>query len=89
VVKARALFGSASFGPDEIKTLTRAFDEAWVLVAPSVSARPDSIEAARTKLATIVLELAQNGARPPNAEQMRDEAIHLMLAHITKSRPRN
>jgi hypothetical protein len=82
-MKARTLVAGASFGPDQIKVLTRAFDEAWVLVGPSVSARPEAIEAARTRLATLILGLGQKAGKL-DAEQLRDDAVHLMLAHLTK-----
>jgi hypothetical protein len=85
-VKARTLFVSVSLGPDEIKTLTRVFDEAWVLVAPSVSARPEAIEAARGRLANLILGLAQNAGKL-DAEQLRDDAVHLTLADLTRRRP--
>jgi hypothetical protein len=86
-VKAGAPFASTSFGPDAIKVLTGAFDEAWVLIGPSVSARPDAIEAARTRLATLILGLAQKAGKL-DAEQLRDDAVHLMLAELTKRRPK-
>jgi hypothetical protein len=37
-MKARALIDGASFGPDALKVMGRAFDEAWVSIAGNFSA---------------------------------------------------
>jgi hypothetical protein len=60
-VKARALIGGASYDPATLKILYTAFDDAWDQIRPQISARPEALEAARTKLAEIVLTLARNG----------------------------
>jgi len=74
-MKARQLIGKASYGPDELNVLFQAFDEAWEVVAPSVSGRAAAIESARLKLADIILGLAREGGR--DAEQMKDAAIRI------------
>jgi hypothetical protein len=77
-MKARQLIGKASYGPDELKVLFKAFDDAWEAIAPGVSRRAGAIEAARLKLADIVLGLAQNGIR--SAEEIKTAAIRIFGA---------
>jgi hypothetical protein len=61
-MKARQLIGKASYGPDELKTLFQAFDDAWYVIGPSVSRRASAVEVARLRLAEIILSLP-NGKR--------------------------
>ena len=56
-MKARQLINGASFGPDKLKAVTQAFEEAWGLIAGNYGG-PLAIEAARLKLANAVLEVA-------------------------------
>jgi hypothetical protein len=72
-MKARQLISKASYGPDELKILCQAFDDAWGMIAPSVSGRVSAIEAARLTLADIILSLP-NGKRR-NARELTEAAI--------------
>jgi hypothetical protein len=74
-MKARQLIGGASYGPDALKVICRAFDDAWNEIAPSVTSRPRGIEAARLNLANIVLSLAKQDSRDP--EPLKAEAVRL------------
>ena len=76
-MKARALIGSATYDPATLKILFKAFDDAWDQIAPSVSSRPEAIEATRIKLANIVMGLVQDGGRI-DAVLLRDAALELM-----------
>jgi hypothetical protein len=87
-VKAQALIAGAWFGPDQIKVLTQAFDEAWSQIAPDVDERPDAIEAARYRLATLILGMAHSGGQL-DGDRLRDTAVALMHANVTKFRPRS
>jgi hypothetical protein len=60
-MRARQLLGSAVFPPDVLKVLFAAFDDAWDEVAGDVSSRAAAVDAARLRLATIVLSLAKSG----------------------------
>ena len=60
-MKARALIGSASYDPNTLKVLDKAFDDAWDQVRPQVSTRPEAIDAARMKLAESSSVSARNG----------------------------
>jgi len=77
-MKARQLIGRASYGPDELNLLFKAFNDAWELVAPTISGRAGAIEAARLKLANIILSLAHNGSR--DAEWIRNAALQIFGA---------
>ena len=84
-MKARSLIANATFGPAELKIIGKAFDDAWEQLAPHVSSRADAVDAARYRLATMVLGLAKDaGGSPLDAERLSESAIQLMRANITK-----
>jgi hypothetical protein len=60
-MKARTLIEGASFGPDDLKIIGRAFDMAWEQLQPQFSGDAAGAEAARMRLANVILELANNG----------------------------
>ena len=85
-MKARQLIANASYGPDQLKALgRRAFDDAWDQVAPQVSTRPLVLEAARLKLAEIVIALSKTGIQDP--QHLTDAAVREMLADPTPFQP--
>ena len=84
-MKAPRLIENASYAPDQLNAIRKAFDHAWARIAPSVSQRPEAIEAARLKLAGVVLGLAKQGNVDP--QQLADTAIQLMCAAPQKLRP--
>jgi hypothetical protein len=55
-MKARLLLESCSLGPDDLKIAFRAFDGAWSQIAERYT-RPEAMEAARMRLATLILTL--------------------------------
>jgi hypothetical protein len=77
------MLGSAIFEPAQLKVVQKAFDDAWEIVGPQVSKRPEAIEAARTKLAEFVIGLARKGSGP-DAKTMTETAVQLMLADPTE-----
>ena len=84
-MKARDLIDNASYGPDQLKILGQAFDSAWAQIAPHVSGKPTGVEAARLKLAQIVLNLAKNGVM--DAQRLTDAAVEAMFDGPTKLQP--
>jgi hypothetical protein len=74
-VKARQILSDAALGPGTLNVLFEAFDGAWEQIAPSIGGGADAIEAARIKLANIILALSRNGAN--DAEQMKNAALQL------------
>jgi hypothetical protein len=83
-MKARHLIDSSSFGPDQIKAMGKALDDAWARIAPSVDDRPEAIEAARFALADIILSLGGQGIFDP--AWLADTAVQLMLSSRDRSR---
>lgn len=75
-MKARHLLGSSSFGPEALKGITQAFDDAWNSIAPDFGGNPLAIEAARLKLANVILAIAQNDRSNP--EQIKRAALQIM-----------
>jgi hypothetical protein len=73
-LKARELLDSAAFGPDALKVIGQAFDEAWASIAGNFDESPITVEAARLKLANAVLaEAKANGHR--DVETLKDAAL--------------
>jgi hypothetical protein len=60
-MKARAFVNGASFGPDALKAIGQAFDEAWASIADNFSGR--QVEAARLRLADALLSIANDASR--------------------------
>ena len=81
-MKARRLVAAAVYDPTTLRAIGKAFDDAWEQISPQVSARSDAIEAARLKLAEIVLSLTKDGTRDPG--KLTEAAMRLMLAGKTK-----
>jgi hypothetical protein len=84
-MKARRLIEGASYDPATLKALYKAFDDAWEQIAPLVSKRGGAIEAARMKLAEIVLSLAKDGHHEP--QHLTRAALKLMLGIAAGVRP--
>jgi hypothetical protein len=75
-MKARQLIHAASYGPDVLKVLAQAFDEAWLSVAGNFADDPQTVEAARFKLANAVLSVADEDSR--DAEAVKRDALEAM-----------
>jgi hypothetical protein len=74
-VKARQLIASASYGPEALKVLGQAFDNAWAEIAHHFQDPPE-IEAARLRLANVILDLARQGTRDP--EGLKNLALQML-----------
>ena len=73
-MEARRLLAAAPYGPDTIKALQDAFDEAWGRVAHTVdTANPDALTDARLRMAHAIL--AANVLHPSDIEVMKAAAI--------------
>jgi hypothetical protein len=75
-MKARQLISNASYGPEELKALFKAFDEAWQCIAADFGDNPLAIEAARLRLANTILGLTRHGEHDP--ERIRDAALRIV-----------
>ena len=77
-MKARHLVHSAAYGPEVLKVLSKAFDDAWDELKPTVSKRAIALEAARIRLANILLSLVKEDSRDSN--HLKNEALRLFLS---------
>jgi hypothetical protein len=66
--------------PSGRKGITQAFDDAWNSIAAKIGNNPLAIEAARLKLANIILAIAQNEGGDP--EQLKRAALDLMAKDV-------
>ena len=80
-MKARALIDAAPFGPDTVKAMGEAFDQAWARIAPSFS--DTEVEPARVMLAELMLSVATEGHT--DVEDLQDRAI-IAMAKLYNSR---
>ena len=74
--KARQLIDGASFGPDTLKAIGQAFDEAWQEIAGNFGDDPPDIERARLRLANAVLSIADEDTR--NVQVLKRAALQRM-----------
>jgi hypothetical protein len=75
-MNARHLIEGASFGPDALKAIGQAFDEAWTQIAANFGNDPAEIEAARLRLAKAVLSVADDNSR--DVEALKQAALQRM-----------
>ena len=60
-----AVTDTVSFGPEVLKAIAQAFDEAWDSIAGNFGSEARASETARSKLANALLEAARDGNRDP------------------------
>ena len=75
-MKPRLLIANAAYGPEGLKQVYKAFDDAWLTIGPGVGNDPLAVEAVRVRLSNIILGLANNGNL--DAEQLTHAAVRLM-----------
>ena len=79
-MKARELIRNASYGPEQLKVLFTAFDQAWESMEADVGPNPLSLEAARLKLANVILSLGDEAKDP---DWLKNAALQIMRATTT------
>jgi hypothetical protein len=72
-MEARDLIYTATFSPESLHVLFQAFDGAWTELAGDVGGNLESVEAARSELAEIVLDLAKGG--PIEGDRLKADAV--------------
>ena len=63
LMKARQLIDGASFGPEALKVIGQALDDAWASIAPGVASNPLVVRATRLLLADAILSVATEASR--------------------------
>ena len=82
-MKARQLISDCAYGPETLKVLFKAFDDAWEEIEANFEAGSGARDAARMELATVVLSLASEDSRDP--DQIKQSALQIMRLKIAKS----
>jgi hypothetical protein len=76
-VQARKLIINANFGPDALKAIGKAFDDAWAEIGPLLNLTGDlQVEGARLRLANAILSVAREDSR--DAAVMKEAALRIM-----------
>ena len=75
-MRAKQLIDGASYGPEALKIVCQAFDDAWNDIAGNFGDDPGIIEAARLKLANIMLSFPHDKIR--DAEQVKRSALQIL-----------
>jgi hypothetical protein len=74
-MQVQPLISGTAFGPDALKIVTQAFDEAWSSIAHQYRT-PDEMEAARIQLANATLAVASEASR--DVEVLKQAALQAM-----------
>ena len=73
-MKARQLIDGASHGPDALKAIGQAFDEAWLTIAGNFS--ECTVETGRLRLASALLSVSSETSR--DVEALKRGALEAM-----------
>jgi len=83
-MKARQLIDGASFGPEVLKAIGQAFDEAWKTIEGNFGNDPRDIAKARMRLAEAMLSIASEDSRDVHA--LKNGALHAMALNYNRGR---
>ena len=73
-MKTPQVIQSAAYGPETLKVIGKAFDDAWAEIATNFT--ETKAEAARFELANAILSVAKEDSR--NAEELKNAALQAM-----------
>src|SRR5215467_9107263 len=62
-VESRQLIAGAAYGPEALKVIGQAFDEAWRDIAGNFGDDPPDVARARNRLARTILSIADDDSR--------------------------
>jgi len=77
-MQARQLLDGAAFGPETLKVIGQAFDEAWAQIASNIGTEPVVVESARMTLANAILSAAKDTSR--NVDALKTAGLRAMGA---------
>jgi hypothetical protein len=75
-MKARQLIDGGAFGPETLKAVGQAFDEAWAQIAANFGNDPHDVGRARLRLADAMLSVAKEDSR--NVAELKKAALETM-----------
>ena len=81
-MKARALLEGGAFEPEQLRIITTAFETVWAVIAKDVGSNPSAIEAARLKLAGVVMQEARRGVG--SVDGLKAAALEVMFRKPTE-----
>jgi hypothetical protein len=85
-MKARQLIDGASYGPEALAAMGRAFDEAWAQIEAHFGSDPADIEKARLRLADAMLAVANERSR--DVAELKKAALAAMALRYRNRPPR-
>jgi hypothetical protein len=85
-MKARQLIDGGAFGPETLKAVGQAFDEAWAQIAANFGNDPHDVERARLRLADAMLSVAKEDSR--NVAELKKAALETMALRYRSRPPR-
>jgi hypothetical protein len=74
----------ASYGPERLKVLGNAFDQAWHIFARNIGEAPAEIDRARMTLANVILSLPCSEIA--DAESIKNAALRVLAAGTANGR---
>jgi hypothetical protein len=80
-MKARSLIDGSSFGPDALKAIGNAFDEAWAEIAGNFAGDPIAVESARHTLANAILSVSTDSSR--DVQALKTAGLEAMARNYT------
>ena len=75
-MKARQLIQGATYGPETLKVIGKAFDDAWSEIAGHFSHNGLQAQSVRLKLAHAVLAVARADSR--DSDELKNAALQIM-----------
>lgn len=75
-MKARQLIEGSTYGPETLKVIGKAFDDAWSEIAGHFSSNGLQAQSVRLKLAHAVLAVARDDSRDSN--EVKNAALQIM-----------
>jgi hypothetical protein len=75
-MSARKLLDGSSFGPEAMKAIGQAFDDAWKTIEGNFGTDAHEVDAARLRLATAILSIANDDSR--DVEALKRSALEAM-----------
>ena len=82
---SRQLIEGAAYGPEALKVIGQAFDEAWLDIAGNFGDDQPNVEKARNKLARAILSIADDDSRDVSA--LRRAALERMAFDYRTQNP--
>lgn len=75
-MKARQLIEGATYGPETLRVIGKAFDDAWSEIAGHFAHQGPQAQSARLKLAHAVLAVARDDSR--DSDELKNAALQIM-----------